>query len=78
MVAKRNDLSSYYLIPVWNVCGDMYYHYIDSYPTGESNTFILDENNERCVWRMRYDARDYSIITINAIDGSAIDRLKWR
>ena len=56
----------------------MYYHYIDSYPTGESNTFILDENNERCVWRMRYDARDYSIITINAIDGSAIDRLKWR
>ena len=78
VVAKRNDLSSYYLIPVWNVCGDMYYHYIDSYPTGESNTFILDENNERCVWRMRYDARDYSIITINAIDGSAIDRLKWR
>ncbi len=74
IVAKSGDMSSYYLMPVWNVCGDMYYHYINSYPTGESNTFILDENNERLVWRSRYDTRDYSILTLNAIDGSVIDR----
>ena len=74
VVAKKNDMESYYLIPVWNVCGDMYYHYIDSYPTGESNTYILDENNERLAWRSKYQTGEYSILTINAIDGTVIPR----
>ena len=77
MVAKSDDFDSYYLIPVWNVCGDLYYHYIDSYPTGESNTYVLDENYERFAWRLRYDTEDYSILTINAIDGSVIPRRRW-
>lgn len=74
VVAKKDDMTSYYLIPVWNVCGDMYYHYKDSYPTGKSNTYVLDENNERLAWRSRYQTGEYSILTINAIDGTVIPR----
>lgn len=73
-VAKKDSINSYYLIPVWNVCGDMYYHYKSDYPTGQSDTYILDENFERNVWRSRYDKKDYSIATINAIDGSVVER----
>lgn len=72
--AVPNDFEHYYLTPVWNVCGDMYYHYKDSYPTGEHDTYILDENFERNVWRNKYDTSDYSILTINAIDGSVVSR----
>jgi hypothetical protein len=50
-------------------------HYKDSYPTGQSNTYLLDETHERHPWRSRYDMdADYSILTINAIDGSVIPR----
>jgi adenylate cyclase len=55
----------------------MYYHYKDSYTTGEDGTYILDENNERNAWRERNDERDYSILTLNAIDGSVIPRRPW-
>ena len=77
LIEKQNDMDSYYLIPVWNVCGDMYYHYRDDYPTGESNTYILDENFERNPWRMRDDDHVYSLLTINAIDGSVIPRRRY-
>ena len=75
LMAKKDDMDSYYLAPVWNVCGDMYYHYADSYDNrDETGGYILDENHERNVWRSRYDTGDYSIITINALDGSVIPR----
>ena len=77
LIDKQNDIDCYYLLPVWNVCGDMYYHYRDDYPTGESNTYILDENFERNAWRIRNDTRDFSILTINALDGSVIPRSTW-
>jgi hypothetical protein len=77
MVAKANDMTSYYLIPVWHVCGDLFYHYIDSYPTGDSDTYILDENFERNVWRMLDDTADHSVLTLNAIDGSVIPRRRF-
>jgi hypothetical protein len=73
-IAKKDSMNRCYLIPVWNACGDMYYHYKSDYPTGQSNTYILDENFERNVWRSRYDTKDYSIATINAIDGSVVER----
>lgn len=78
MIAKKDDMDSCYLAPVWNVCGDMYDHYLDTYPTGESNTYILDENNERNTSRMPMEMdRDLSILTLNAIDGSVIPRFRW-
>jgi hypothetical protein len=75
--AAEPTQASYYLMPVWNICGDMYYHYKDSYPTGESNTYVLDEKNERNVWRASNDKMDYSILTLNAVDGSVIPRNPW-
>jgi hypothetical protein len=74
LIEKQNDIDSYYLMPVWNLCGDMYYHYRDDYPTGESDTYILDENFERNPWRMRDDTRVFSVLTLNAVDGSVIPR----
>lgn len=76
LIPKANDMDRYYLAPLWNVCGDLYHCYKDSYPTGTSNTYILDENFELNVWRHRFDP-DYSILTINAIDGSVIPRYRW-
>lgn len=78
-IEKQNDLDSYYLMPVWNVCADMYYKYRDDYPTGESNTYILDDNNERNAWAGEiYHTRDGSMMTINAVDGSVIPRHSGR
>ncbi len=74
LIEKENDLNSYYLMPAWNVCGDMFYHYVEDYPTGEHDTYILDENFERNAWRERNDTRDYAILTLNALDGSVITR----
>jgi hypothetical protein len=74
-IEKQNDLNSYYLMPVWNVCAEMYYHYRDDYPSGESDTYILDDNNKRKVWMQDiFDTSDHSILTINAVDGSVIPR----
>jgi hypothetical protein len=78
IVEKKDSMDSYYLTPVWNVCGDMYLHYTADYPTGESDTYSLDESFERNVWRSRYDTRDYAVVTINAIDGSAVLRYRGR
>jgi hypothetical protein len=77
MMVKQDDMDSFYLSPVWNVCGEMYYHYLESYDDrGETGGYILDKNRERIaspgsdLWM----DRDYSVLTINAIDGSVIPR----
>lgn len=76
MIPVKDDMESYHLVPVWNVCADMYYHYPDDYPIGQGDTYILDEKYERNVWRSLDDEAEYSVLTINAIDGSVIPR--WR
>jgi hypothetical protein len=73
VVAKANDFSSYYLIPVWNVCGDLYYRYKDEYAA--TCGYVLDENNERnAIAQYRGDTADHSVMTISAIDGTVIPR----
>ncbi len=73
VVAKADDFSSYYLIPVWNVCGDLYYRYKDEY--AETSGFVLDENNERkATLQHVFDTSDHSLLTISAIDGTVIPR----
>ena len=77
MIPVKEDMESYHLVPVWNVCADMYYHYSDDYPIGQGDTYILDEKYERNVWRTPDDDADYSVLTINAIDGSVVPRWRW-
>ena len=77
LMARKDHMDSYYLAPVWNVCGDMYYHYLESYDDrSETGGYILDKNRER-IASPGTDfgtKRDSSILTINAIDGSVIPR----
>lgn len=73
VVAKANDLSSFYYIPVWNVCGNLYYRYKDEYAA--TCGYVLDENNERnATLQYRGDTSDHSLLTISAIDGTVIPR----
>lgn len=73
LVEKKDNRDSYYLLPVWNVCGNMYYHYEE----GKGKGWQLDENNERCVSSPQ-PCEDASIMTINAVDGSVISRQNGR
>ena len=73
VVAKANDFSSFYYIPVWNVCGNLYYRYKDEYAA--TCGYALDENNERnATLQYRGDTSDHSLLTISAIDGTVIPR----
>ncbi len=74
LIDKQNDMDSYYLIPVWNVCGSLYYHYRNDYPAGVSEPFDIDENMERAAWGTFGQTHLYSVLTINALDGSVIPR----
>lgn len=60
-VAQKNS-DKYMLIPVWDFFGYITYEYV----AGIAET---DENNE-----ITYRQAEYSFLTINAIDGSVIDR----
>jgi hypothetical protein len=74
VVAKANDFSSFYMIPVWNICGDLYYHYKEGY-SERGGGFVLDENNERNATQQYVgDTSDHSLLTISAIDGTVIPR----
>jgi hypothetical protein len=67
-VRKKSDMQSRYYIPVWDVIGSMTYQYSDTYdPSGGG--FVVDKNGERIGFE------DCSVLTINAIDGTVIDRL---
>lgn len=72
MVAKPNSTSEYYFLPVWDVCGDIKYHY----PDAKKSSYILDENNERSLLIERNMElwNNQSLLTINAIDGSVVTR----
>lgn len=66
-VRKESDFSSTYYVPVWDVIGTMTYQYPDDY-SPENGGYILDENNERIAYE------NCSVLTVNAIDGTIIDR----
>ncbi len=66
-VYKESDLSASYYIPVWDVIGTMTYRYAEDY-SPENGGFIVDENNERIAYE------NCSVLTVNAIDGTIIDR----
>ncbi len=76
MTRKENATDEYHFIPVWDVCGNVFYHYPDDYPDSTSNHFVLDENRERAEYVIdeQNDNTPISLVTINAIDGSVIER----
>ena len=68
-VARRNS-DEYLVVPVWDFFSSAVYTYSDDYMTEVYDHYILDENNQRIV-----DYGDnFSFLTINAIDGTVIDR----
>ena len=76
MARKPDGADAYYFIPVWDVCGNVFYHYPDDYPANTSNHYVLDENRERADYNMDeiWGQQPVSLITLNAIDGSVIKR----
>lgn len=66
-VRKESDFSATYYIPVWDVIGTMVYCYEENYAP-EYDGWILDENQERIAYE------NCSVLTVNAIDGSVIER----
>jgi hypothetical protein len=66
-IINPNKTDEYLIVPVWDFFGS----YADIYPEGYSDNkqFKLNENNEKV-----YDKFAHSLLTINAIDGSIIDR----
>ena len=62
------NVSEQTYIPVWNVCGRLIYRY----DSAEDCGWIVDENNERVITTGN-DRDEYSLLTINAIDGTVID-----
>lgn len=66
-VRKDAAMEETYFIPVWDVIGTMHYRYAEDY-VPQNGGFLVDENHERVPYA------DCSVLTINAIDGSIIDR----
>lgn len=76
-VRKPNDDKEFIYLPVWDFHGKLMAKYGDDYPTGTEGFNILDENNEHVeIGNMEElaSANYLSFLTINAIDGSIIDR----
>ena len=72
-VRKGSDLTERYYIPVWDVCGRIY----EKYPTNIGDVgYPLDENGEADIFRELEEDTPISLLTINAIDGSVIDRVQ--
>ena len=74
-VRKDASLDERYYIPVWDVCGGLYYEFSEDYRSyAQANGgALLDENNE---WDP-YAGNHYTprtFLTINALDGSVVNR----
>ncbi len=67
-VLREANSSEQVYIPVWNVCGRLVYRYGSS----DGCVWMLDESNERVITTGN-DRDFYSLLTINALDGSIID-----
>lgn len=67
-VAKEGTQDEYLLIPVWDFYGRMVLTYSADY-RNLSDRYVVDDNNQRVE-----EDRAYSYMTINALDGTVIDR----
>ncbi len=80
MTVRKNGVEDeYYQIPVWNFTGE----YVTEYFETEESVGITSENREKLLQEMpdvlenqEKIVESTSILTINAIDGSVIDRTK--
>ena len=66
-VSKIQAPDQYTMIPVWDCFG----HFIDHYESQDKSEYVLNENNDAIVDE---NGGIGSFLTINAIDGSVIDR----
>lgn len=67
-VAKEGTQDEYLLIPVWDFYGRTVLTYSDAYYASDGQ-YDLDDNNQRVIQNP-----NYSYMTINALDGTIIDR----
>lgn len=76
MTRKPDNPDEYYFVPVWDACGNIFYHYPDDYPDNTSNHYVVDENRERAEYNMDeiWGQQPVSLVTLNAADGSVINR----
>ena len=73
-IQRANETDTYLYVPVWDFCGQLINKYRDDYST-KPGGFIVDENNELMILGEKDDTfSSISFLTINAIDGSVIDR----
>ena len=61
----QSNSSEYLLVPVWNFFGYIVYEYKEN----SDSSYVLDDEN-----KVMFDGYRHSYLTINAIDGSIIDR----
>lgn len=66
-VRRDAEQQSAYYLPVWDVVGTMEYRYADGYVPAPGG-FAVDESGVRTAYAA------CSVLTVNAIDGSIIDR----
>lgn len=66
-VKRIQSVEEYVVIPVWDCFG----YYVDHYESQDKSGYVLDENNDAVVDE---NGGIGSFLTINAIDGSIIDR----
>lgn len=66
-VSKIKAPDQYNMIPVWDCFG----HFIDHYESQDKSEYVLNENNDAIIDE---NGGIGSFLTINAIDGSVIDR----
>jgi hypothetical protein len=67
VIAKPDNQNEYLTVPVWDFFGYEVDTYSSDYP--KTDSYSLDENNQRTI-----ELPNHSYLTINAIDGSVIDR----
>ena len=81
-VRKDENNDERYYVPVWDVYGWLYYQFADDYDPYAivGGAYLVDNNNEREMFSDNItgvpstEPSEYSILTINAIDGTVIDR----
>jgi len=66
IVPQQGNSNNYLVLPVWDFYGTATFTYRDDY----QGQLVLDENHQRVV----YGEENVSLITINAIDGTVVNR----
>ena len=68
-ISQKNSKNEYLMLPVWDFFGHEIITYTPDYIEKVDDHFLVDENNTRTV-----EEPYHSYLTINAVDGSIIDR----